>query len=102
MQNALKDIFKLMFEAMLKGEMDTHLGYCSNECTEKQGSNRKNGYSRKNVKTSFDEIELEVPRDRDSNFEPQIIKKRQRDVSNIESKVLSLYTKGISQRDISV
>ena len=51
MQNALKDIFGPMFEAMLKGEMDTHLGYYSNERTEKQNSNRRNGYSHKNIKT---------------------------------------------------
>ena len=101
MQNALKDIFGPMFEAMLKGEMDTHLGYYSNERIEKQNSNRRNGYSHKNIKTSFGEVELEVPRDRDSSFEPQIIKKRQKDVSDIESKVLSLYAKGVSQRDIS-
>ena len=101
MQNALKDIFGPMFEAMLKGEMDTHLGYYSNERTEKKNSNRRNGYSHKNIKTSFGEVELEVPRDRDSSFEPQIIKKRQKDVSDIESKVLSLYAKGVSQRDIS-
>ena len=51
MQNALKDIFGPMFEAMLKGEMDTHLGYYSNERIEKQNSNRRNGYSHKNIKT---------------------------------------------------
>ena len=76
MQNALKDIFGPMFEAMLKGEMDTHLGYYSNERTEKQNNNRRNWYSHKNIKTSFGEVELEVLQDRDSSFEPQIIKKR--------------------------
>ncbi len=67
-----------MFEAMFKGEMNTHLGYYSNERTEKQNNNRRNGYSHKNIKTSFEEVELEVPRDKNSSFEPQIIKKHQK------------------------
>lgn len=101
MQNALKDIFGPMFEAMLKGEMDTHLGYKNNERIEKTSSNRRNGYTNKQIKTSFGEMEIDVPRDREASFEPQLIRKRQKDVSGIEDKVLALYSRGMSQRDIS-
>ena len=100
-QDALKDIFGPIFEAMLNGEMNNHLGYRSNERCEKASENRRNGYSRKMVKTSAGEIGISVPRDRDGSFEPQVIKKRQTDVSSIEGKVLAMYARGMSQRDIA-
>jgi len=101
MQNALKDIFGPMFEAMLKGEMNHHLGYDSNDKGEKETTNRRNGYGRKLLKTSAGEVEIEVPRDRDGSFEPKIIPKRKKDVSEIEDKVIAMYARGMSQRDIS-
>lgn len=101
MQNALKDIFGPMFEAMLQGEMNSHLGYEANERGEKETSNRRNGYSRKTLKTTAGEIPVEVPRDRNGSFEPKLVKKRQKDVSAIEEKVLAMYAKGMSQRDIA-
>jgi transposase-like protein len=100
MQDALKDIFGPMFEAMLQGEMDSHLGYKSNERGGKSTDNRRNGYIQKNVKTKFGEVPVSVPRDRDASFEPQTIPKRTRDVSGIEDKVLAMYARGMSQRDI--
>ena len=101
MQDALKDIFGPMFEAMLQGEMDSHLGYESNDHGPKNTENRRNGYINKTVKSTFVDLSVEVPRDRDSFFDPQIIPKRTRDVSGIEDKVLSMYAKGMSQRDIA-
>lgn len=101
MQEAMKDIFGSIFEAMLQGEMDEHLGYVSNDHGSKKTSNRRNGYMPKNVKTSYGEVEIAVPRDRESSFEPQIIPKRTKDVSGIEDKVLSMYARGMSQRDIA-
>lgn len=100
-QDALKDVFGPIFEAMLQGEMDNHLGYESNDRVEKETKNRRNGYTKKNVKTTLGEVPIEVPRDRDSSFEPQIIQKRQRDVSGIEDKVIAMYARGMSQRDIA-
>lgn len=100
-QDALKDIFGPMFEAMLQGEMNSHLGYESNEKGGKETNNRRNGYISKNIKTSMGEMKIDVPRDRDSSFEPQIIPKRTKDISDIDKKVLSMYAKGMSQRDIS-
>ena len=100
-QNALKDIFGPMLEAMLQGEMDNHLGYEANDHGSKRTDNRRNGYSKKAVKTSYGEIPVSVPRDRESTFEPQVIPKRVKDISGIEDKVLSMYAKGMSQRDIA-
>lgn len=101
MQNALKDIFGPMFEAMLKGEMKEHLGYDSNNHQEKSTANRRNGYSSKKLKTSYGEVPIHVPRDREATFEPKVIPKRTTNVSGIEDKVLSMYAKGMSQRDIA-
>lgn len=101
MQDAIKDVFGPMFEAMLQGEMDAHLGYESNDHGYKESDNRRNGYSHKNIKTSCGEVEIAVPRDRDASFDPQVIPKRSKDVSGIEDKVLAMYARGMSQRDIA-
>lgn len=101
MQEAIKDIFGPMFEAMLQGEMEHHLGYGVNEHGYKDTDNRRNGYSQKNIKTSYGEMSIDVPRDRQATFEPQIIPKRSKDVVGIEDKVLSMYARGMSQRDIA-
>lgn len=101
MQNALRDIFGPMFEGLLKGELNHHLGYKSNSREEKSASNRRNGTTPKTLKTTMGEVEINSPRDRDGSFEPQIIPKRTKDVSAIEGKVLSMYARGMSQRDIS-
>lgn len=101
MNNALKDIFGPMFEAMLQGEMNNHLGYENNDKGPKKTQNRRNGYGSKTLKTTRGEVDIEVPRDRDGTFEPQIVPKRTKDVSEIENKVLAMYARGMSQRDIS-
>ena len=101
MHEAMKEIFGPIFETMLQGEMDEHLGYATNDHGSKKTSNRRNGYTQKNVKTRYGEVEIAVPRDRESSFEPQIIPKRTKDVSGIEDKVLSMYAGGMSQRDIA-
>lgn len=67
MQDALKDIFGPMFEAMLQGKMNNHLGYDSNDHGIKTTDNRRNGYTNKKVKTSAGEVDIKVPRDRDSS-----------------------------------
>ena len=99
--NALKDIFGPIFEAMLQGEMDNHLGYKSNDHGSKNTDNRRNGYIDKSVNTSYGEVPVSVPRDREATFEPKLVPKRSKDVSSIEDKVLSMYAKGMSQRDIA-
>ena len=101
MQEAIKEIFGPMFESMLKGEMEHHLGYESNDKGPKSTENRRNGYGEKSVHTTYGDIDIKVPRDRDGSFEPVSIPKRSKDVSAIENKVLAMYARGMSQRDIS-
>ena len=101
MQDALKDIFGPMFEAMLQGEMDDHLGYESNDRGAKDTENRRNGYTKKTVKSTMGDIDIRTPRDRDGSFDPRLIPKRSKDVSGIEDKVLAMYARGMSQRDIA-
>lgn len=101
MQAALKEIFEPMFESMLQGEMDSHLGYEAHDRGYKDTENRRNGYIHKNVKTTYGDIPVDVPRDREATFEPQAIPKRTRDVSGIADKVISMYAREMSQRDIS-
>ena len=101
MQLAIKDVFGPMFEAMLQGEMDNHLGYETNDHGYKDTENRRNGYTDKTLNTSYGEVPIRTPRDRDGSFEPQIVPKRTKDVSSIDDKVLAMYGRGMSQRDIS-
>lgn len=101
MQDALKEIFGPMFESMLKAELEAHLGYSSNSKEEKSTSNRRNGYSGKKVNTSYGSMDISVPRDRDGSYDPVIIPKNSHDVSGIEDRVLKMYARGMSMRDIS-
>lgn len=93
-QRAIKDIFGTMFEAILQGEMEEHLGYANNGHNSKETDNHRNEYIDKYVRTTYEEIPILVSRDQDSSFEPQIIPKCSRDVSGIEDKVMAMYAKG--------
>lgn len=95
----LKDLFGSTLQGMLEAEMDDHLGYGRYE--RNGAGNARNGHSSKTVNTSLGEVEIEVPRDRNGEFEPNVVRKYQTDVSGIEEKVLSMYAKGMSTRDIS-
>ena len=101
MQEAIKGIFGPMFESMLKGEMEHHLGYGSNDKGPKSTDNRRNGYGEKTIHTTYGDVDIKAPRDRDGSFKPVSIPKRSKDVSSIENKVLAMYARGMSQRDIS-
>jgi len=101
----LKDVFKLMVGEMLEngleGELDDELGYTKYDYRNKAGENSRNGYSKKTLKTSFGETEIRVPRDRDGEFEPQLVKKNQTTLTgDIEEKILSMYAKGMTTSDI--
>ena len=88
-------LVKQLTEAALEAELDSHL-------VEELAENRKNGKSKKTVKSTSGEFELETPRDRAGTFEPQLVKKHQRTVSDeIESKILSMYGLGMSYADIA-
>lgn len=95
-----KDSFKDMLQELLEAEMDASIGYTKNEKDTKDSDNKRNGYSKKTVKSQFGEFPLEIPRDRNGEFEPQIVPKYKRDISGIEEKVISLYGRGMSTRDI--
>lgn len=96
----LQELFKEAVQEMLQGEMDNHLGYEKHAPESNQFSNSRNGKSRKTVKTRLGEVPIEVPRDREGSFEPQLVPKRKRILEEIEDHVLSLYTYGMSVRDI--
>lgn len=100
-QLALKDIFGPIFESMLQGELDSHLGYENNDHSKKSTTNRRNGYNKKTLKTTMGDVPIKAPRDREASFEPVAIPKRTTDVSGIEDKVLAMYARGMSQRDIA-
>lgn len=101
LQDTLKEIFAPLMEDMLKGELDSHLGYVKSDPIPKATTNRRNGSFPKTVRSQLGELELDIPRDRDGEFEPALIPNGKRDVSGIEGKVLSMYAKGMSDRDIS-
>ena len=90
-----------MLENGLEGELDDELGYTKYDYRNKDGENSRNGYSKKTLKTSFGETEIKVPRDRDGEFEPQLVKKNQTTLTgDIEEKILSMYAKGMTTSDI--
>jgi transposase-like protein len=101
LQDILKDIFAPLMEDMLKGELDAHLGYGKHDQSPKETGNRRSGSFPKTVRSKMGELELSIPRDRDGEFEPALASKGTRDVSGVEEKVLSMYAKGMSDRDIS-
>jgi transposase-like protein len=96
----MKESFKDVLQEMLEAEMDVALGYEKNQKGFMETENKRNGYSTKKLKSQFGELEVEVPRDRNGEFEPKLIPKYQRDISGIEEKVISLYARGMSTRDI--
>lgn len=98
-QDALKDLLGGTIKEMMEAEMDEHLGYESYERSE--NPNSRNGYKQKQIRSKYGETTLSVPQDRDSTFEPKIVKKRQKDISAIDDKIISMYAKGMTTRQIS-
>jgi putative transposase len=96
----MRDISKEVLETLFDGEMSEFLGYEKYDHKSKETENSRNGNSQKQVKSKFGAIDLEVPRDRKSDFEPAAVKKRQRDISGLEEKIISMYAKGMTTRDI--
>lgn len=84
---------------MMEAEMDDHLGYSKSQRSE--SNDYRNGYKSKRVNSSYGSMEIDVPQDRCSTFEPQIVKKRQKDISDIDQKIISMYAKGMTTRQIS-
>lgn len=97
----VRDAFSGIIEDLLRAEMNEHLGYEKSSSSPKQTSNRRNGSLKKTVLTKDGQIEIEVPRDREGSFEPRLVPKRTKDVSSIQDKVIAMYARGMSDRDIS-
>ncbi len=98
-QDALKDLLGGTIKEMMDSEMDGHLGYKRSERSD--SGDYRNGYKKKRVNSSYGSMEIEVPQDKKSTFEPQVVKKRQKDISGIDQKIISMYATGMTARQIS-
>ena len=98
-QDMLKDLLGETLQGMLEAEMDDHLGYEKSQRSD--SDDYRNGYKTKRVNSSYGTMEIEVPQDRRSSFEPKVVQKRQKDISDIDSKIISMYAKGMTTRQIS-
>lgn len=92
-QDAPKDLLGSTIKKMMEAEMDENLGYEKPERSNNDGY--RNGYKRKQVNSRYGSMAIQVPQDRKSTFEPQVVKKRQKDISDIDQKIISMYAKGM-------
>ena len=97
----LGKLTKMVVEGALEGELDDHLGYEKNDPAGRNGGNSRNGHRGKTVLTEAGPVELSVPRDRESSFEPKIVAKRQRRLTGVDELVISLSAKGLTHGEIS-
>jgi len=99
-QTKLKRLFAGTIESMLECEMEEHLGYEKHSAEGNNSGNSRNGYNHKTIISDYGESELAVPRDRNGEFEPKVLEKNQTRTNEIEQKIMAMYSKGMSQRDI--
>ena len=100
LSSAIKNMFKDALQEMMNAEFDNSMGYTKYDKTTEK-TNYRNGTTKKNLKSEFGEFEFETPRDRKGEFEPKIVPKNTRDVSGIEDKIISLYARGLTTREIN-
>lgn len=98
-QEALKDLLGGTIKEMMEAEMDNHLGYQKSERSD--SDDYRNGYKSKRINSSYGSMDIQVPQDRNSTFEPKVVRKRQKDISDIDQKIISMYAKGMTTRQIS-
>lgn len=96
----LKTLFKDTLQEIFEAEMNEHLGYSKHSPLGDNSGNSRNGYSKKTIKTRFGDTELEIPRDREGDFKPRVIRKYQKTSNQIEDQIVAMYAKGMSTRDI--
>ena len=96
----MQKLFKEVMQQLLESEIENHLGREKYERTDLQDKNYRNGYSSKNIRSSFGDVKLDIPRDRNSNFEPKVVKKYETVCSDLDKKIIGLYACGMSVRDI--
>lgn len=99
-QSALKELFAETLQSMLEAELDTELGYEKHDVKSKTTTNSRNGKSKKTVTSEYGDVEINMPRDRNGEFELVIVKKHQSTVTGIEDQIIAMYAKGVSTRDI--
>lgn len=99
-QEAIKDLLGGTIKSMMEAEMDEHLGHNRYEHSIDR-NNYRNGTKSKNVLSNYGAFEIDVPQDRNSTFEPKIVKKREKDISEIDQKIISMYSRGLTTRQIS-
>lgn len=97
----VKELMSRTYQALLDAELEEHLGYAKNEASGRGSGNSRNGRGKKKIRGDFGEVEIEPPRDRNGTFEPQLIEKRSSVVDNFADKVVSLYARGMTTREIS-
>jgi len=96
-----KHLLKMTVERAMNAEMDEHLGYEKHSPEGKNSGNSRNGFTPKKLKGNFGEVDIVTPRDRNSTFEPQLIRKGQTRITEFDQQILSLYAKGMTTRDIA-
>jgi transposase-like protein len=96
----VKQLIKAAIEGMLEVEMEAHLGYPKHDPKGRNGANSRNGKTTKKVLTNAGKMDLEVPRDRESTFEPHVVKKYERDISTLDEQIIGMYARGMTTRDI--
>ena len=100
-EGILKQLTKALVESALGAELSNHLGYDKNELGEKASENRRNGTSKKSLRSDQGSIEIDVPRDREASFEPKLVAKHQREIPGFSDKILSMYARGMTNREIA-
>ncbi len=98
-QEALKDLLGGTIKSMLEAEMNEHIGY--EKYQHSDDTNYRNGTKKKNVRSTYGEFQVDIPQDRNSTFDPKIVKKRQKDISEIDQKIINMYARGLTTRQIS-
>lgn len=98
--NMLKNLFKDTLQQIFEAEMDEHLGYQKHSLEGNNTGNSRNGYSRKTIQTKLGKTEIDIPRDRNADFEPRVIKKYETTSNDLEDQIIAMYAKGMTTRDI--
>lgn len=96
----IRELFKETLQQVFEAEIEEHLGYSKNDSKGNNSGNSRNGYSKKTIKSKLGETNLDIPRDRKGEYEPQIIKKYETSINGLEDQIIALYSKGMSTRDI--
>lgn len=96
----IRDLFKETLQQVFEAEIEEHLGYSKHDSKGINTGNSRNGYSKKTIKSKLGETNLNIPRDRKGEYEPQIIKKYETSINGLEDQIIALYSKGMSTRDI--